>query len=308
MKKLYFPFLFATTLLVGCGGGGGNNATPTPNPTPISSASAQSEASSISSSSSSSRSSASSNNALSPEIVDIPAGSFMMGNVNNFVADFTSWPENLEYEIPVHSVDIKAFRLGKYEVTFTQYDAFADATGRARPNDYGLGRGQQPVGNVSWADATAYAAWLSQQTGKKFRLPTESEWQYAARAGTTTEYYWGNTADHTFANYGRDVCCDVLASGADRWLEAAPVGQFPANRFGLYDMLGNVSEWVQDCWNPNYVGAPTDGSAWKTGDCKQHVSSGGNFHFTPFGIRVSTRAPFDASDLNWGFRIAQDIE
>lgn len=246
---------------------------------------------------------------LVPEMVDIPAGSFMMGNINNFKAD--GWEEATEMEQPVHKVNIKAFRLGKYEVTFEQYDAFAEATGRPKPDDQSFGRGKLPVGNVTWWEATAYAEWLSKQTGKKFRLATEAEWQYAARAGTTTEYYWGNEADHNFANYGKDECCDLHVSGADKWLLAAPVGQFPPNPFGLHDMLGNVSEFVQDCMNPNYEGAPTDGSAWTSGDCTKHVSLGGQFHNNPFMLRVSARnfhPIVPDRDINFGFRVAQDIE
>ncbi len=246
-----------------------------------------------------------------PELVDIPAGSFLMGNINHFVPEVAREVKATEMEQPVHKVAIKAFRMGKYEVTFAQFDAFAEATGIAKPDDKGSGRGQQPVGNVTWWEATAYAAWLSQQTGKKFRLPSEAEWQYAARAGTTTEYYWGNTADRAYANYGKDECCGQFASGADKWLKAAPVGQFPPNKFGLYDMLGNVSEFVQDCMNPNYAGAPADGSAWTTGDCRKHVTLGGQYHNNPFGIRVATRnfhPIVPERDLNFGFRIAQDME
>lgn len=247
---------------------------------------------------------------LVPEMVDIPAGSFMMGNINHFKAE-GDWAKVLGWEQPVHKVNIKAFRLGKYEVTFEQYDAFAEATSRPKPNDEGSERGQLPVGNVTWLEAIAYTEWLSQQTGKKFRLASEAEWQYAARAGTTTEYYWGDKADHNFANYGKDEgCCDFHVSGADKWLYAAPVGQFPPNKFGLYDMLGNVSELVQDCKNTSYEGSPTDGSAWTTGDCSSHVTLGGQFHGNPFMLRVSGRNFQGASDrfINFGFRVAQDIE
>ncbi|GGY65870.1 protein 3-oxoalanine-generating enzyme family protein [Cellvibrio zantedeschiae] len=246
-----------------------------------------------------------------PDMVDIPAGSFMMGDINHFIPEDPRMVRATEMEQPVHKVKIKAFRLGKYEVTFAQYDVFAEATGKTKPDDKGNGRGQQPVGNVTWWEATAYADWLSQQTGKKFRLATEAEWQYAARAGTTTEYYWGNEASHAYANYGKDECCDLFASGTDKWLHAAPVGQFPPNKFGLYDMLGNVSEFVQDCMNLNYVGAPTDGSAWTSGNCSKHVSLGGQYHNNPFMIRVAARnfhPIVPERDINFGFRIAQDIE
>ncbi len=251
-----------------------------------------------------------------PEMVNIPAGSFRMGNINNFKSKEGKWAELrnalVAAELPVHKVDIKAFRLGKYEVTFEQYDAFAEATGRPKPDDMGNGRGRQPVGNVTWLEAVAYAEWLSQQTGKKFRLASEAEWQYAARAGTTTEYYWGNEADHNFANYGKDECCDLHVSGADKWLNAAPVGQFPPNRFGLHDMLGNVNEFAQDCMNPNYVGAPTDGSAWTTGDCSRPVTLGGQFHSDPDMLRVAARIGHPSKDadrmINFGFRVAQDTK
>jgi formylglycine-generating enzyme required for sulfatase activity len=245
-----------------------------------------------------------------PEMVDIPAGSFMMGNINHFKTE-GGWVKVIAWEEPVHKVAIKAFRLGKYEVTFAQYDAFAEASGSAKPDDKGHGRGQQPVGNITWWEATAYAEWLSQQTGKTFRLASEAEWQYAARAGSTSEYYWGNEADHKFANYGTDKCCDFQISGADKWLYAAPVGQFPPNKFGLHDMLGNVSEFVQDCKNTHYEGAPADGSAWTTGDCSAHVTLGGQYHSNPMQMRISGRNFHPGAtdrNINFGFRIAQDIE
>jgi formylglycine-generating enzyme required for sulfatase activity len=114
---------------------------------------------------------------------------------------------------------------------------------------------------VSWNDAQAYVKWLSQQTGKHYRLPTEAEWEYAARAGTDTAYPWGNKASHDFANYGKDQCCDGLASGKDKWVYTSPVGSFPANPFGLYDMNGNVFQWVEDCYADSYKDAPVDGTA-----------------------------------------------
>jgi formylglycine-generating enzyme required for sulfatase activity len=234
-----------------------------------------------------------------------------MGNVNNHTPTSPDFLEDTKLELPVHQVKIKAFKMSKYEITFAQYDVFARATKRALPDDQGTGRGELPVGNVTWAEASAYAAWLSKETGEKFRLPSEAEWQYAARAGTTSEYYWGDKADHNFANYGTDECCNEFASGADKWLGAAPVGQFPPNKFGLHDMLGNVSEFVQDCMNLNYIGAPSDGSAWMTGDCSKHVSLGGQFHNNPEGIRVAARnfhPIVPERDINFGFRIAQDLK
>jgi len=177
---------------------------------------------------------------LGPKMVGIPAGSFQMGS-----------NESVD-EKPIHEVYVDRFAMGQTEVTFTEYDKFVQATGRSKPDDKGWGRGNRPVINVSWHDANAYAKWLSQQTGKKYRLPTEAEWEYAARAGTTTKYWWGNTASHEYMNYGTDDCCDSLAKGKDRWKYAAPVGSFSANPFGIYDTAGNVWEWVSDIYSSDY--------------------------------------------------------
>ena len=176
-----------------------------------------------------------------PTMVRIPAGSFRMGSKNGS-----------SNEKPVHQVSLSAFAIGKYEVTFAEYDKFANATGKSKPSDSGWGRGNRPVINVSWNDANAYAKWLSQQTGHTYRLPTEAEWEYAARAGTTTKYWWGNTASHEYMNYGTDSCCNGLAKGKDRWKYTAPVGSFAANQFGLHDTAGNVWEWVHDVYDSSY--------------------------------------------------------
>ena len=190
-----------------------------------------------------------------PEMVVIPGGSFLMGCVSGIYCG--------DYEKPVHSVRIASFEMSKYEVTFEEYDAFTDATGRERAYDADWGRGRRPVINVSWHDAVAYTQWLSSQTGESYRLPSEAEWEYAARAGSTTMYSWGNDIGHNRAN-----CEDCGSQWDDR--QTAPVGSFSANRWGLHDMHGNVWEWVQDCWHWDYKGAPADGSAWfesEAGDC-----------------------------------------
>ncbi len=176
-------------------------------------------------------------------------------------------------EKPVHEVVIsKTFALGRYEVTFAEYDRFCQATGREKPTDQGWGRGKRPVINVSWNDAKAYAKWLSEQTDKKYRLPTESEWEYGARSGSETKYWWGDQANHDCANYGKDKCCDVLAKSKDRWEYTSPVGSFKANRLGLHDTAGNVFEWVDDCGHAGYT--PKDGCAWTTGGkCGLRVKS-----------------------------------
>ena len=183
------------------------------------------------------------------EFVWVPAGQFRMGCV--------SGRDCQDYEFPVHEVRIsRGFWLGKYEVTFAEYDRFTAATGRARADDRGWGRGRRPVINVSWEDAVAYTEWLSGQTGERYRLPSEAEWEYAARAESVTAYSWGNEIGRNRAS------CWGCQSQAVFRMETVPVGSFGANRWGLHDMHGNVWEWVQDCLNTNYRGAPGDGSAW----------------------------------------------
>ena len=229
-----------------------------------------------------------------PEMVVIPAGSFKMGCV--------SGKRCLDKEKPVHEVRIASFEMSKYEVTFEEYDAFTDATGRERADDNDWGRGRRPVIEVSWRDAVAYARWLSSQTGKRYRLPTEAEWEYAARAGTTTAYSWGDSPGFDRAN------CEVCGSEWDDE-QTAPVGSFEANAWGLYDMHGNAQEWVLDCWNDNYEGAPTDGSAWTLGDCSYRVVRGGAFNFPPNLFRSAYRFGWSINVAwSWlGFRVVRDL-
>jgi len=173
-----------------------------------------------------------------PEMVWIPAGSFKMGDIQG---------GGLNREKPVHEVSVGRFAMGKYEVTFAEYDKFAEATGRKKPDDQGWGRDNRPVINVSWHDATAYAEWLSQQTGQTYRLPTEAEWEYAARAGTKTKYWWGNEIGTNKANCSNGSC-------KDSFRYTAPVGSFAANPFKLYDILGNVWEWTCSQYESKYSG------------------------------------------------------
>jgi formylglycine-generating enzyme required for sulfatase activity len=208
---------------------------------------------------------------------NIPAGEFRMGG---------------DYEKPNHAVTVKRFKLSAYDVTFEQYDVFAQATGRSLPTDNGWGRGRRPVIDVSWDDAQAFAAWLSQQSGLKFRLPTEAEWEYAARAGTKTAYYWGNAFDRS-----------KVAFAGNRTEE---VGSHPANAFGLYDMSGNVWQWTQDCYNDSYAGAPSDGSAWISGDCEIRMTRGGSWAaLGPMILTVWFRNMGEVG-RDQGFRVAQD--
>ncbi len=153
---------------------------------------------------------------------------------------------------------------------------------------------------VNWDDATAYANWLSNKTGQRYRLPSESEWEYAARAGSTTKYSWGDSINCFQARYG-DGCGDEQ--------KTVVVGSFSANPFGLHDMHGNVWEWTQDCWNGSYSGAPTNDSAWTSGDCSHRVLRSGSWGFTPGSLRSVSRLKLDPFNrLNFvGFRLAQDL-
>ncbi len=231
-----------------------------------------------------------------PEMVVVPAGSFTMGSPS-------SEPERFDSEGPQHEVRIaKPFAVGRFEVTFAEWDAcVADGgCGGYKPRDRGWGRGSRPVIYVSWNDAKAYVKWLSDKTHKEYRLLSEAEWEYVARAGTQTRYFWGNSVGRNHAN------CDGCGS---RWddKQTAPVGSFRPNGFGLYDTAGNVWEWVEDCEHGSYKDAPTDGSAWLTGNCASRAVRGGSWSFNARSVRAAGR---DASDresryFNIGFRCAR---
>lgn len=197
-----------------------------------------------------------------PELVVVPAGRFLMGSPSGEDGRYTD-------EEPQHEVTIaRPFAVGRYPVTFSEWDAFVAAGGtRHKPNDEGWGRGRQPVIHVSWKDAQAYLAWLRDQTGQPYRLLSEAEWEYAARAGKKTRYPWGNEPGKNKANFD--------GSGS-QWSkqQTSPVGNFAANAFGLYDMIGNVWEWVQDTWHDNYQGAPDDGRAWEKSKGSRVVRGG----------------------------------
>lgn len=225
-----------------------------------------------------------------PELVAIPAGSFQMGSNDLY-----------EFEKPVHPVTVRGFYLGAREVTFEEWDLCIDQGGCAyRPDDRGLGRGKRPVTDIHWNDASAYLAWLSARSGKPYRLPTESEWEYAVRAGTATTYPWGQTLVKERANC---LGCNDQKRGS-----TVPAGQFPANAFGLYDMAGNAAEWVADCWSENYRSAPRDGSAYTVGGCRERVLRGGSFNNDPRYLRSAARFKYEA-DVRFytnGFRVARD--
>ncbi len=229
-----------------------------------------------------------------PNMVVLPAGSFRMGDLDKNGDD---------NEKPVHRVLIShPFALSQHEVTFAQYDYFALTTGRPLPDDNGWGRGKQPVVNVSWNDANAYADWLQEQTGLPYRLPSEAEWEYAARGKTESAYWWGDQLEQN-----RAVCYDCGSSYDGK--QPAPVGSFPANPFGLFDINGNVYEWTGDCYNDTYIEAPTDGSTWSTGQCSLRVMRGGSWYDIGRLARSASRYrhPPSATRNAWGFRLALEL-
>ena len=164
--------------------------------------------------------------------------------------------------------------------------------------------------NITWEEARDYASWLSGQTGKRYRLPSEAEWEYAARAGTATAYYWGNEISRGNANYGKEDCCEGLASGPDRWETTAPVSSFPANPWGLSDMAGNVWEWLQDCYDESYRGAPDDGAARTSCTDERRVLRGGSWDNSPQYLRSAFRGRISPASRhsNIGVRLAQDLD
>lgn len=229
-----------------------------------------------------------------PKMIEVKPGSFLMGAPAG---------ADVQQGKPQHRVTIRGFRLSETQVTFAQYDAFATATGRPLPQDDGLGRGGNPVVNVDRADALAYIAWLNATSGARgYRLPSEAEWEYAARAGTTTDFYWGDAPDSNLAN-------TRINKGKDRFPQIAPVKSFPANPWGFYDMAGNVWEMTGDCLFPDYVGAPADGSARTAPDCAIHAVRGGDYSSSRRGQKPTARAAagdrFRSTSL--GFRVAQDM-
>ncbi|MFY9900732.1 MAG: SUMF1/EgtB/PvdO family nonheme iron enzyme [Xanthobacteraceae bacterium] len=231
-----------------------------------------------------------------PEMVAVPAGEFMMGSPAN--------ERNRNgNEDPLHRVTIaRPLAVSKFEVTFEQWDACVTVGGCAHVPDSNMGRGTHPVINVNWDDAQQYVAWLSKMTDRPYRLLSEAEWEYSARAGTTTIYSWGDEIGKGNAN------CNGCGSEWDS--RSAPVGSFAPNQFGLYDMHGNVWEWVEDCLHTNYEGAPKDGSAWiAQGDCNNRVLRGGSWFGDPLGLRSALRFWFPAEDhaFDLGFRVGRTL-
>ncbi len=217
-----------------------------------------------------------------PLMVVIPAGRFLMGSP-------PEEPERSVDEGPQHEVRIaRPFALGVYAVTFDDYDRCCDGTQRKKPEDKNWGRGNRPVINVSWEDARAYCAWLSAQTEKPYRLPSEAEWEYACRAGTDTPFHFGARLSTDQANVNGEHTYNGSAKGEYRQ-RTMPVGAFPPNAFGLHEMHGNVWEWCQDAWHGDYNGAPADGSAWEAGGSGARVVRGGSWDDDPVYARSASR-------------------
>ncbi len=228
-----------------------------------------------------------------PQMVKIPGGSFRMGGAASALS-----PD----ERPRRVVTVEPFAMSAYEVTFAEYDRFAKATRRKRPDSEDWDRATHPAVNVSWDDAYQYARWLSKQTGHKYRLPSEAEWEYAARAGSKTKYWWGYRIGKENAH-----CFDCKSGLHPR--KPAKVGLFKPNPVGIYDTAGNVWEWVHDCYHPNYRGAPEDGSVWEGGDCTRRVARGGSYSSASTSLRSAKREKF-VSDKGYddvGIRLVREL-
>ncbi len=219
-----------------------------------------------------------------PQIMLIPDGTFRMGDITG---------NGRDNEQPVHKVSVKSFHMGVFPVTFAEYDHFCEATNREKPYDECWGRDNRPVINVSWHDAVAYTEWLTQQTNQTYRLPTEAEWEYAARAGTETCYWWGNGIDEAKANYNENLG------------KTSPVGDYDPNPFGLYDMLGNVREWTYSEYEDKYNGKEKVIISNKSD--KNRVLRGGSWNGVQTYLRTAYRGngTLDYRSYNRGFRVVR---
>jgi formylglycine-generating enzyme required for sulfatase activity len=222
-----------------------------------------------------------------PEMVSLPGGTFTMGSSND------------ESEMPVHQVAIKPFEISKFPITIRDWnECVAAKVCQYVPS----GEEDAPVTNLSWSDTQQFLTWLSQITQKSFRLPSEAEWEYAARAGTDTNYWWGDQLQQGMADC--KGCVDAYDSA-----QPLKVGSLKANPFGLYDMGGDVDQWVEDCWHSGYQGAPVDGSPWTEDSCLSHVVRSGSWKNDPSYVRPASRDHYD-TDVRYpthGFRIARSL-
>lgn len=245
-----------------------------------------------------------------PELVALPAGSFIMGAAQGD-------PEKNESEGPPHRVNVPPVLMGRYPVTFDEWEACVRDKGCPdTPDDAGWGRGRRPVIDISWEDAQRYVGWLSRRTGKRYRLPSEAEWEYAARAGADSARFWGEDSGRAcrFANvYDTSARRSMRATWLphacdDGFVNTAPVGSFQPNAFGLYDVVGNVWQWTADCWEDDYSGASGEARARDTRGCAFRTMRGGSFMSDPPRARVTSRMRNDPQDkdINIGLRIARD--
>ena len=237
-----------------------------------------------------------------PEMVVIPAGTFQMGSP-------ASESFRDDDEGPQHLVTVSSFALGVTEVTWDEWEACERSGECGEPSGWwDRSRGKHPVTDVNWEDAQAYVAWLSAETGAAYRLPSESEWEYAARAGTTTPFHTGATISTDQANYNGDFVYGSGRRGVNRD-GTTPVKTFAPNAFGLHDMHGNAWEWVDDCWHDNYRGAPIDGTAWTVGgDCVRRVLRSGGTG-APWSLRSAARDWINSvPQLDVGFRVARTLD
>lgn len=229
-----------------------------------------------------------------PKMKVVGPGSFVMGDDDGY-----------KYERPAHRVTIDyAFALGVYEITFDEWEACAQELAcKEAPDDHGWGKGRYPIINVTYADIGDYLKWLSEKSGRTYRLPSEAEWEYAARAGTTTQYWWGDEVGKNNANCRK---CGSKWSG----FGSAPVGSFKANPWGFFDMNGNAWEWVADCWSPHYALAPTDGRARTDGNCKEPVTRGGSWYYFPKLSRSAYRYKNaeNVFSYNVSFRVLAELK
>lgn len=237
-----------------------------------------------------------------PELVVVPSGIFIMGLKGT-----------RKTSKPAHRVNMaKSFAIGRYEITFQQWQACRDGGGcKHSPDDHNWGKSNRPVINITWHQAKNYTRWLSKLTGNTYRLPTESEWEYAARGGTTTIFWWGNKVGSSNANcrdcVSRECCSAKVRSCCSHG--TLPVGSFKPNPYGLHDTAANVFEWVEDCWVKDYRGAPDDGSAAKAQSCRSRVIRGGSFYYFNKVARSAYRAknPPAVKSYWLGFRVVREL-
>ncbi|MCK5499495.1 MAG: SUMF1/EgtB/PvdO family nonheme iron enzyme, partial [Gammaproteobacteria bacterium] len=234
------------------------------------------------------------NGGKAPVMIVVPTGTFDMGSPSS---------SRFVDERPRHKVKIESFAVSKFEVTYAEYDKFAKATDRKLPDDLYMDRETHPAVFVEWDDAYYYAKWLSEQTGKKYRLLSESEWEYAASTGTKSPFWWGFNEEPGRAH------CFGCKTGLDP-RKPSKIGGFEANKFGLHDTAGNVAEWVQDCWHENYKSAPVNNEVWEGGDCSYRAVRGGAYISPPQSIRSAKRDKLksDSGYDHVGIRIARELD